>query len=117
YPDWIADSKDTLTNITSWIDLTQHGKAFLVDVPIYYDENFQGTISAGMDFKPQFDIISSKQNLFSVLIKDDKGKTFYSYNNPKPEIFKSNYIFSKPLYPLSISSAGAWKFEFMFESN
>ncbi|QQX76099.1 MULTISPECIES: response regulator [Aequorivita] len=116
YSDWIAVSRDTLTNITPWITLTQSGKAFLVDVPIYYDEKFKGTISAGMDFKPEFDNLSSKQNLYSILIKDEKGNIFYSYNNPSPEIFESAQIFSKTLSPLSNNISGSWKFEFMFDS-
>lgn len=117
YGSWIGNSKDTLTNITSWVDLTQNGKAFLVDVPIYYDRNFQGTISAGMDFKSQFDNISSKQNLFSVQIKDDVGTIFYSYNNPKPEIFNADQIYTQSLNPISDRTVGTWKFEFMFYSD
>lgn len=117
YGDWIENSNDTLVNITSWVDLTQDGKAFLVDVPIYYDRNFQGTISAGMDFKSEFDNISSKQNLFSVQIKDDVGNIFYSYNNPKPEIFKADQIYTQRLNPIKDRNEGAWKFEFMFNSD
>lgn len=117
YGNWIRNSKDTLVNITSWVDLTQDGKAFLVDVPIYYERNFQGTISAGMDFKSQFDNISSKQNLYSVQIKDDVGNIFYSYNNPKPEIFTADQIYTQSLNPISDRTVGAWKFEFMFYSD
>src|SRR5690606_22101695 len=73
YPSWLAHAKDTLINITPWVSLTQPGKAFLVDVPVYYSNRFQGTITAGMDFKEQFDNISAKQALFSMLIKDDHG--------------------------------------------
>ena len=117
YESWIENSKDTLVNITSWVDLTQHGKAFLVDVPIYYNGSFQGTISAGMDFKNQFDNISSKQNLFSVQIKDDTGKIFYSYNNPKIEDFEADQIFTQSLNPLGDREEGDWNFEFVFYSN
>ncbi|SRX73859.1 ATP-binding protein [Aequorivita antarctica] len=117
YASWIANSKDTLVNITSWVDLTQHGKAFLVDVPIYYDGNFQGTISAGMDFTEQFDDISSKQNLFCVQIKDDVDNIFYSYNKPESEILNSEQIFTQPLNPISNRTVGAWKFNFMFYSS
>lgn len=117
YVSWIANSKDTLVNITSWVDLTQHGKAFLVDVPIYYDGNFQGTISAGMDFTEQFDDISSKQNLFSVQIKDDVDNTFYSYNKPESEILNSEQIFTQRLNPISNRTVGDWKFDFMFYSS
>jgi two-component system, sensor histidine kinase len=116
YQSWIENSRDTLVNITSWVNLTQHGKAFLVDVPIYYDNSFQGTISAGMDFKDQFDNISSKQNLFSVRITDNAGNIFYSYNNPKIEDFQSDQIFAQSLNPLADRAEGDWKFEFMFYS-
>ncbi len=117
YASWIKNSKDTLVNITSWVDLTQHGKAFLVDVPIFYNSYFQGTISAGMDFKEQFDNISSKQNLFSVQISDDVGNIFYSYNNPNPDVFKIDQIFTQNLNPIVDKTEGSWKFEFMFYSD
>src|SRR5690606_31100272 len=117
YGDWIGNSNDTLVNITSWVDLTQDGKAFLVDVPIFYDRNFQGTISAGMDCNSEYDNISSKQNLFSVQVKDEVGTIFYSYNNPKPEIFKADQIYTQSLVPLLNGKTGAWKFEFMFYSD
>ncbi|MCZ4318963.1 ATP-binding protein [Aequorivita viscosa] len=116
YPDWFANSKDTVINITSWLDLTQSGKAFLVDVPVYYNNAFQGTVSAGMDFKSQFDNISSKQNIFSILIKDNTGKTFYSYNEPNPAIFKKNQVYVKKLRPFSNRSNSTWNFEFMYDS-
>ena len=117
YESWSSNAKDTLVNITSWVNLTQPGKAFLVDVPIYYGNHFQGTISAGMDFKNLFDNISSKQNLFSVQVKDDVDNIFYSYNNPKPEVFKTDQIFTQNLYPISERTEGTWKFEFMFYSD
>ncbi|MEM0516754.1 response regulator [Aequorivita flava] len=116
YPGWLANSKDTLTNITPWLDLTQSGKAFLVDVPVYYNNTFQGTVSAGMDFKSQFDNISSKQNIFSVLIKDETGKTFYSYNTPNRADFNEKQIFERKLKPFADRVNGAWKFEFMYNS-
>jgi signal transduction histidine kinase len=117
YPNWVSSSQDTMTNITSWLELIQHGNAFLVDVPIYYENNFQGTISAGMDFRTQFDDISFKQNLFSVRVSDNFGNLFYTYNNPKPETFKADQIFKQDLNPIPNRNMGAWKFEFMFESN
>jgi len=116
YPSWRINSKDTMTNITSWVNLTQDGKAFLIDVPVYYNEQFQGTISAGMDFKNEFQNISSKQNLFSVLLKDELGNVFYSYNSPQPEDFKEEQVFRQEWNPIS-QKAEAWSFEFMFYSN
>ncbi|CAM3393497.1 sensor histidine kinase [Aequorivita lipolytica] len=117
YPSWLANSRDTLTNITSWVNLTQEGKAFLVDVPVYYDNSFQGTISAGMDFKKEFDNISSKLNLFSVQVTDNLGNVFYSSNNPKPDTFKGDQVFERKLKPISQRSAVTWKFEFMYYTN
>ncbi|HBC04983.1 MAG TPA: hypothetical protein DC015_12535, partial [Aequorivita sp.] len=69
-----------------------------------------------MDFKDQFDNISSKQNLFSVRITDNAGNIFYSYNNPKIEDFQSDQIFAQSLNPLADRAEGDWKFEFMFYS-
>ena len=116
YPSWLENAKDTLTNITPWVNLTQKGQAFLVDVPVYYDNRFHGTITAGMDFKNQFDNISSKQNIFSVQIKDNAGNIFYSYNNPKLKSFKEDQIFTQLLKPIPQQPGVTWKFEFIFSS-
>ncbi|MAP81183.1 MAG: hypothetical protein CL526_08850 [Aequorivita sp.] len=113
---WIKSSLDTTTNITNWVELTQQGKAFLVDVPMYYGNGFQGTITAGVNFRKQFDNISFKQNLFSVQVRDDAGKLFYSYNQPKPEAFKKDEIVTLNLYPIAGVKNVAWQFIFMFNN-
>ncbi len=114
YPSWQENTKDTLTNITPWVDLTQKGKAFLVDVPLYYNNRFQGTITAGMDFQSQFDDISSKLDDYSIQIKDDVGTTFYAYNNPLPEMYKDPMVFKAPLIPTK-ARQNVWMFQFMFK--
>src|SRR5690606_23517577 len=48
--DWITHSKRGKTNITLWPNLIQPGYAFLFDFPLYFNNRFQGTITAGMVF-------------------------------------------------------------------
>ncbi|WP_111309028.1 response regulator [Confluentibacter sediminis] len=79
--EWIKYSKSDKTNITPWAKLTQSGNAFLVDVPVYYNNKFQGTITAGMDFKTNFDtVVEYLNNQFSIELYDEKGTLFYNVN-------------------------------------
>ncbi len=116
YPDWLKHSEDTMTNITPWVNLTQNGKAFLVDVPIYFNNSFQGTISAGMDFKSQFDNISSKLIEYSILIKDELGTTFYSFNDPNPVKHGFDGIFRHTLKNIDEKISKPWSVQFMYKS-
>jgi two-component system, sensor histidine kinase len=87
--EWIRHSKSGKTNITPWSKLTQSGKSFLVDVPVYFDNQFQGTITAGMDFKTNFDRIADYlEDQYTIELYDDKGTLFYSRN--KDIILKNN---------------------------
>ncbi|UNY99430.1 response regulator [Zhouia spongiae] len=79
--DWRNSVKNATTNITPWAEMTQGGKAFLVDIPVYFQNNFQGTITAGMDFKSHFDfILSTLEEEYAVLIEDENQAPFYEYN-------------------------------------
>ena len=113
YGDWLHHSLDTLTNITPWVKLTQGGESFLVDVPVYYDGEFKGTLSAAMNFKAQFDRLSSYLEDFAILIKDEKGNVFYDFNNPQPEAFSKALIFKTELI-VDANLKDAWSFQFMF---
>tara|TARA_R110002049_G_scaffold71370_1_gene183895 strand:+ start:59847 stop:61913 length:2067 start_codon:yes stop_codon:yes gene_type:complete len=80
--EWIKHSKNGKTNITSWAKLTQSGYAFLVDVPVYFDDSFQGTITAGMNFNNDFDrLINHLENQYAVELYDDQNTLFYQKNN------------------------------------
>lgn len=96
--EWIKHSKSGKTNITPWTKLTQSGNSFLVDVPVYYNNKFQGTITAGMDFKTNFDrIVDYLKDQFSIELFDENGTLFYSINkditlNKYSEIKYNDYI-------------------------
>lgn len=79
--EWLEHSKSGKTNITSWLKLTQKGQSFLVDVPVYFQDRFQGTISAGMDFSLNFDkLIDYLDDQYAIEIYDDQGNLFYEDN-------------------------------------
>ncbi|MDN3491709.1 ATP-binding protein [Winogradskyella bathintestinalis] len=78
--EWLRHSKDGSTNITPWAKLTQGGHAFLVDVPVYFNNRFQGTITAGMDFKNRLDDFADNMRDYSIQLTDGKGTVFYQYN-------------------------------------
>lgn len=80
--EWVKHTKDDKTNITPWLKLTQSGNAFLVDVPVYFKNTLQGTISAGMDFNNDFDkLINYLENQYTVELYDDRNTLFYQKNS------------------------------------
>lgn len=79
--DWIKARNDSIFNMTHWLDLTQNGQAFLVDEPVYINEEFYGTITAGMDFTAHFDHIMQGLDEYHVNITDDSGTVFYTFGS------------------------------------
>src|SRR5690606_3694942 len=85
-------------NITPWAKLTQSGNSFLVDVPVYFNGRFQGTITAGMDFKTNFErIVDYLEDQYSIELYDEKGTLFYTSNKniilrKNPDIVYKNII-------------------------
>jgi len=92
--EWLRHVKDSSTNITSWIDLTQKGEAFLLDVPVYYDGAFHGTITAGIDFTETFDHLMSGMDMYAITLTDDKGKDFYTFNTANPNSVEDGLIYT-----------------------
>lgn len=91
--EWLRHARDSSTNITSWMPLTQGGISFLVDVPVFFGGKFQGTITAGMDFTVPFNDLASEMNGYAIEIKDDKGTIFYRYNQPDRASFPQELVF------------------------
>ncbi len=112
YPEWLQKSRDTLVNITPWVKLTQKGKMFLVDVPLYYNNSFQGTISAGMDLKEPFDKLSTKLEKYSIIIQDELGTTFYLFNSKEEVKIKEEMIYKSSLNIDPVIDNN-WFFQFM----
>lgn len=79
--EWRKHMRDSSTNISSWTKLYQGGSAFLVDVPVFFDGRFQGSITAGMDFTNPFNELASSLDNYTIEVMDEKGAVFYSKNN------------------------------------
>ena len=117
YEDWLENTRNNTINITNWVALTQGGDLFLVDVPIYYDGKFQGTITAGMDFEDPFNTISSNINeQYSITIEDNIGTVFYSYNTIKNKVTDSSSIFNSVITVDEFDKKN-WNFNFSFSGN
>ncbi len=92
--EWIKHSKNNLVNITPWAKLTQGGHAFLVDIPVYFQNNFQGTITGGMDFKKNFNkLTTSLENQYSIELWDHKKTLFYNLNQNNKLKTGKNFVF------------------------
>ncbi|WP_114491629.1 response regulator [Candidatus Ulvibacter alkanivorans] len=116
YDEWITNSLNDKTNITPWVALTQKGEAFLIDIPIFVEGEFYGTVTAGMDFKKQFNAISESLQDHAILIRDETGAPFYGFNNPKPSEFPDDRIFSSQLRPIS-NLGESWDFQLLYSDN
>lgn len=79
--DWINHSQRNVINMTSWVKLTQNGHSFLVDVPVNFDNKFQGTITAGMNFETNFNrLVDYLEDQYAVEIYDNKNTLFFDTN-------------------------------------
>ncbi|MEN3325105.1 response regulator [Mariniflexile soesokkakense] len=97
--EWISHSKSRKTNITSWLKLTQSGNAFLVDVPVYFNNNFQGTITAGMNFNSNFDrLVDYLEDQYAIELYDDKDHLFYEANNSIRLKTKRNIVYTNTIH-------------------
>ncbi len=104
--EWLKSAGDSSVNITHWAELTQKGHAFLVDAPVYYNNRFQGTITAGMDFTSHFNEIIDGRGSFSIKLYDQKGNLFYEWGAPHPNS-TLKYEVGIPLK----TEGQSWKFE------
>jgi len=78
--DWIEMKRDSTINMTPWTNLVQSGSAFLVDAPLYYNNEFQGSLTVGMDFTDDFNDIMAGRDMFNVEIRDENNRIFYEYS-------------------------------------
>lgn len=76
---WNKARRDSIYNVTHWLELVQGDSAFLVDAPVYIENDFYGTITAGMDFSTLFDGIVQGLDEYHIRITDDKEATFYTH--------------------------------------
>ncbi|WP_138432388.1 ATP-binding protein [Winogradskyella algicola] len=92
--EWIRHSKDGSTNITPWSKMTQGGHAFLVDVPVYFDNKFKGTITAGMDFKNNLDAFAENLPDYSIEMRDENNSVFYTKNEPNEQVVNQDFVYT-----------------------
>lgn len=76
--EWKQARKDSIINFTHWLELVQGPKSFLVDAPVYFNNQFQGTITAGINPTQKFDEILKGLDQYYVTLKDKRGKRFYT---------------------------------------
>ncbi|MGY0391852.1 response regulator [Bizionia sp. KMM 8389] len=95
--DWLLHSKDSTINITPWSELTQGGKAFLVDIPTYYNNKFQGTVTAGMDFTYDFTDFANQLKDYAIEIYDNKGTLIYNHNMQNKAKTDPSFIYKQQL--------------------
>src|SRR5690606_19814030 len=110
--EWMHHIRDSSTNITSWMPLTQGGVSFLVDVPVFFGDRFQGTITAGMYFAVPFNDLASEMKHYAIEMMDDKGTIFYRFNQPDPSSFPAGLVF-QDTYEVDELDGQSWTFFLM----
>lgn len=110
--EWQRHVRDSSTNLTAWIPMMQGGHSFLIDVPVFFGGKFQGTITAGMDFTSTFNHLAAGMDNYAIEIKDDKGVTFYTLNNPSPSDFSEDLIYVRS-YEVDEDDKQVWTFYLM----
>lgn len=77
--EWLQMKRDSTINMTGVTELVQGYSAFLIDAPIYYNEEFHGSLTVGMDFEGAFDDIMAGREMFNLRLWDHEGRLFYEY--------------------------------------
>lgn len=113
FPDWKTKSKKGFTNITQWLQLSQGGNSFLIDVPIYFDDTFDGTVTGAMNFNAEFNRLSYYLEDFAIKIEDEEGTVFYSYNNFDVAQNDPEYIFETAMI-MDSDIEESWHFQLTF---
>ena len=113
YEDWRNMGNAHEINISQWTSLTQGGFSFLIDVPVFYNGEFQGTITGGMDFNDEFNRLSSYLGDYSIKIEDEQGTRFYDFNNYDLAQKDPEYIFETNLV-LDADQNESWSFNLTF---
>lgn len=96
--EWLKRRHNDSPNITPWSELTQNGKLFLVDVPVFLKNHFIGTITGGMDFRKKFNKLAiSLENQYVIELWDHKNNLFYQLNTNNRVNSKNDLRFKKTI--------------------
>ncbi len=74
---WKNSVQTRKINFTPWLRLVQGGEFFLVDAPVFIDEVFWGTLTAGMDFTRHVNEIFDERIGYHFHLHDHQGLLFY----------------------------------------
>ncbi len=95
--EWIEHTQDSVTNITPWSKMTQGGHAFLIDVPVYFENKFQGTITAGMDFTNHLNNFAEDLDKYEIEMRDYQGTLFYAFNTQDEANKTNEYVYEESI--------------------
>lgn len=108
--DWLTMKRDSITNLTQWMPLVQGGEVFLADAPVYYNGTFQGSITAGMDFKNQFDEIMTGREMYNIQLRDGQGTLFYTFPDNANNLSETEQVIENELQ-IPSSNGKYWTFK------
>ena len=97
--EWKEHTKYGIVNITPWSKMTQEGYAFLIDVPVYFENKLQGTITAGMDFTDHLNDFAKDLDMYEIELRDYDQTLFYEFNAQDKAsnefVFEQNILIDK----------------------
>ncbi|GEM_PF-1980217 len=95
----VSDPENESTNAAQFI--------FLADLPVYNDESFTGTISAGLDFNKLIDSVLQHRDIFHLELMDEAGQLFYSSRSLNEGMLYSNMSEYRQI-PLPVTDDHFW---------
>lgn len=108
---WQQIKRDSSINVTHWTKLIQGGRAFLIDIPIFIDDRFYGTVTGGLDFYTVFDRVFSAYPEFSIRVNDNRDSTFYAIHDSDIDKVDSSYKQSYEI-DLPVKRDNSWRLHF-----
>ena len=93
--EWERHIVDNTSNITSYYNRSSGRYLFLVDIPVIFNDQLQGSLTAEMDFTSHFLKMNDYLKDYALLLQDENGNILYSLNDPHPEEFSKQLVFKK----------------------
>ncbi|NND88549.1 MAG: response regulator [Flavobacteriaceae bacterium] len=116
YKKWLENSTRGRSNMTEFVALKNRGMFFIADVPMFLNNEFHGTVSAGINFEDQLDNLTENFPSRAVRMRDGKGTVFYSKNGFDSLNIEQHKAFSRTIIPIQGMDEG-WQIEMQFREN
>ena len=113
--EWIRAREDSVTTMTNWTEIDSGYKLFIIHTPLYYNENFQGTLTYGLDITELFNYRLRNKEQYYLSLMDESGTVFYQYGDRGNSLIKNQFTIDFQL-PLMQNGGRYWYLKITPES-